>query len=799
MKITLCFVLQVACLCAFADGSKLEFDHGPDNKARIKSGDTVNLSLPLSITFAKTFLGKTISVADAGNQTLAARLEFGKGDLLANPDKTFTYIIQKNKKTNPGDFLVDAARIRLVLDKEAFALVFAAEPVQPGAGGSATVSPQAEDKYVAGYIYYDAMALADAKTIPQKKAEILKAYGVTDANIATNPYLKELISVNIQGGFLSGLSSAGGADVTYFAAGLARFLAERTREELSEAFFRKMKEQVNAYPELSTLFPKTCSFLNTIESYSYASLIQVLKEAFETDMENLPENQYQLKNLNKASCGAIAGSKSKKACEDRMDTLKAFFDTRHGKWIALGMFTVKEAVSATNPAELLTALKESKELDQIKTFADSRGFVADYNICSAIDLSELISHSLISKEPRQLWINQKELQALLSSEKALKAYLGLLLALEKTAEPKDKVVVTFKNRAKRDTTLGDVLIGIYKTNSEFEKYKPQVKELLKNASAAFQSANSAVRKMITAMEQASVADPQALYDYYTTFAAALRPIAHSTLLNEVTGTDIAAAYDGIEMYVTPAVDMAYHISVKRYSAAVYDAVQLLNNTKTPVLEKRVAKSFIKYGTLISTVATAKSSEEVKNAIEASVLPVGSSAVKRYSKWSITANAYVGAYWGWAYTKVLDTVRMANKLDTVTRSFSNKTFGLYAPVGLSFSRGILPGWGSVTLSAQIIDVGALVNFYMLKGNNAALPADFRIKLADIVAPGLQIGFDIPKTPISVFYGRQYVPWLYKSGQIESGSGSFRPITWRDHISIVVDIPLYNLKVSDYKKH
>lgn len=81
------------------------------------------------------------------------------------------------------------------------------------------------------------------------------------------------------------LTDPGNKDVTTLVSGIARFLAERTKEELNEAFFQKMKEKLNAYPELTTTFPKTASFLNAIETYSYASVLQVPKEAFETDMQ----------------------------------------------------------------------------------------------------------------------------------------------------------------------------------------------------------------------------------------------------------------------------------------------------------------------------------------------------------------------------------------------------------------------------------------------------------------------------------------------------------------------------------
>ncbi|MGV2482037.1 UNVERIFIED_CONTAM: hypothetical protein IGO34_35155, partial [Salmonella enterica subsp. enterica serovar Weltevreden] len=78
------------------------------------------------------------------------------------------------------------------------------------------------------------------------------------------------------------------------------------------------------------------------ESYSYASVIQVLKEAFETDVQNLPINLYQVKSLTEADCDAsVLKSNPLTDCRERMKKLHEFFESRDGRWIGLGLFTVK--------------------------------------------------------------------------------------------------------------------------------------------------------------------------------------------------------------------------------------------------------------------------------------------------------------------------------------------------------------------------------------------------------------------------------------------------------------------------
>jgi hypothetical protein len=591
------------------------------------------------------------------------------------------------------------------------------------------------------------------------------------------------------------LTNLGNTDVTYFAAGLARFLAERTKEELNEAFFSKMKEQLNEYPELMTMFPKTSSFLNIIETYSYASVIQVLKEAFETDIQNLPENLYNVKSLTDANCNSSILKDSKLSdCQDRLKKLKVYFESEEGRWIGLGMFTVKEAIQSSNPADLLHSITESTEFLGIKKFATDNSKYADYNVASAIELSNFLSQSLMSKEDNQIWINSKELNTLFKDkdQRTIKIYLGLLLAMEQKGEVK----IDFYNSANKVMTFGDILKEAYKT---YNILQPQISSLIKNTHAAFSSANNAVKKMISATDKSVEADPQALYDYYRTFTASLKSIAHNELLSAITKrTDIGTKYDLLEQYLNPSVDIAYHIATKKYSAAIYDATILLSYLK-PVDDKfkPMTKSFVKYGTLISTVANAQSSDEVKQALDASVLPVGSSAIKRKSAWSISINGYVGGFYGRAHSTIQDTLRniSTNKLDTITKPTSYRTFGLYAPIGLSFNRGFKCGWG-ITLNAQILDLGALVNFYLTEGDKASLPMDFKVKLSDILSPGLQVGINIPKTPLTIMGGMQYVPALNNTSQIATSQLS--PIAWRGQIGIVVDIPLYNLKVWDFKK-
>lgn len=790
MKPFLLFSFLLMAVLSFSQGSVVSFSS--QGGSPVTTSALNNLSLPLKLSFSKDFNGKQIVLKNKlDQQVINPGQTLGASDLAFHANDPFEYVVETDMKTNPGAYAIPSKEIVLSFAGKEFVLRLAdggSANIENSGGSnsnSGTIKTNNQNSdYEAGYVYYDVMALLDGKSDERLKMKILSSYGVNATTVKANPYLNEVFGSLYgralpEGGFAGMLRSIGNTDVTYFAAGIARFLAERTKDELNEAFFRKMQEQLNAYPELKTLFPQTSSFLNVIDGYSYASVIQVLKEAFETDVQNLPMNLYQVKSLTENNCDASVLSDTKfRNCQDRLKKLHAFFDSRNGRWIGLGMFTVKEAVQSPNPADLLKSISGSDELTGIKTVSKDSSYYTNYNIASSVELSNLISQSLISKDDQQIWITPKELNALLKSQTAIKAYLGLLLAKEQTKS----VVIDFYKADHSLISFGNFLIQQYDTYGSFES---QITNLIKNAHTAFNSANNAVKTMMAATDKSVEANPQALYNYYKTVTATLKPIAHSVLLATLTGKqDIGAEYDLIEKYLNPSVDIAYHLATKKYSAAIYDATILLSYLKPASSQLgQVTSAFTKYGILISTVANAQSSEEVKQALEASVLPVGSYSIKRRSSWSMSINSYVGAFWNYTGS--------ANSM---------QPYGLSAPIGFNVSKGFSKSGnaGGLSVNLQILDLGALVNYYLLKGDTASLPNNFNVKLSNIFAPGFNVCYNIPKTPLSVAWGGQYIPTLYKYQQINGRNELVSTNAFHMQVSLLVDIPLYNLKVWDFKR-
>jgi hypothetical protein len=99
---------------------------------------------------------------------------------------------------------------------------------------------------------------------------IMRKYypGLTDAEIDSatsyNPFFGSYVPLWASGPGISGFtdiaSKIGGLNVSNFADGLAKFLVERTKEEMNIAFFERFRNVLNAYPEMKVLFPKTTRY-----------------------------------------------------------------------------------------------------------------------------------------------------------------------------------------------------------------------------------------------------------------------------------------------------------------------------------------------------------------------------------------------------------------------------------------------------------------------------------------------------------------------------------------------------------
>lgn len=227
---------------------------------------------------------------------------------------------------------------------------------------------------------------------------------------------------------------------------------------------------------------------------------------------------------------------------------------------------------------------------------------------------------------------------------------------------------------------------------------------------------------------------------------------------------------------------------------------------------------LKYGTFMANIVQSDSAAEIRSAIEAAALPVGSFTIKRESRWNMSLNAYLGGYYG--------KEKLNNNSSTELSSWS-KSYGVWVPIGIAASYGLgrHKNCGSVSLFLSLIDLGAVVSFRLQ--NPVSMDTTFvaddpmttnmdetnsmkttssinelpEIQLKNIIAPGIYAVYGIPKVPISIGGGVQRGPQLREITTLtevtEDGTTTEMPETviessaWRWQLFIAVDIPIVNL--------
>lgn len=203
-----------------------------------------------------------------------------------------------------------------------------------------------------------------------------------------------------------------------------------------------------------------------------------------------------------------------------------------------------------------------------------------------------------------------------------------------------------------------------------------------------------------------------------------------------------------------------------------------------LLKSEVVKSkpdLVKLIHFVNDVAVSDSPEAYEKAIEAFVLPVGSSSLKEKAKSYYAINSFPG---------LLGGIELNNDID-------NAGFiGFTAPVGL-----YLQPWGSSTcifnsigVFLPLIDIAAPVRFRLDGANNTESLPDFEFE--DILAPGAYLVFGFRNSPFALNFGFQYGPKL-RDIPTEDGSGELNDIeSYRIGLGLTIDIPLVTLS-SRYK--
>jgi len=631
--------------------------------------------------------------------------------------------------------------------------------------------------------YYDAIALrklldnnnlwkpTDIDIITSILANYCPKTDIRSDMLVNNPFLRDFSDniINSFGAiagpqnFRSAFSSFGNLNVTNFADGLAKFLVQRSKEELNVAFFRRFQDYLDDYPEVQIIFSTTYDFLKQIYSYQYAAMLPALKAAFQKDL-----NAFSTNLLNLRDKSNYVGYGTNKEITERADEIIAFLDSPKGRSVIGALIVSNGIVKGNNAADIISNLAS----DDICTNH------SDENFPNFIQLVDLLSQSLRSNEDGRVWITKQQLTDLVKDEITFKIYLGLIYAVDQ----KNKHQISFKidgSSYSFNTFLTE--ISGDKWNSEGAvKFKASFSLM---ANSLVEVADNA-KNVIDAKKQGDQASILVYADYASSIASLFKQsvnfLSYNPSLNR-----FAPEMMKFANVIDDAANACYDLKSQNYTALVLHTSSVL----TEILGSGYSfkDDFLKYGIFMANIVEAKNSDEVQTAIEATVLPVGSSSVKRETDMNISLNAYIGPYAGGEYMPTLKEDQWAY------------TAGLTAPVGVAFSwgnkgnrtkkcNGDARGGKSYTLFLPVIDIGSIASFRM--GDDSSKVAS-EITLSNIISPGLYFYYGFGKCPISIGFGGQLGPQLRGVTAEAASLNIDKNYYLRFGFNLVVDIPFFNL--------
>lgn len=595
--------------------------------------------------------------------------------------------------------------------------------------------------------------------------------------IKSNPFLKDYYQDAVAGFTFNPLTapnilpSIGALDVTKFADGLAKFIVERSKKELQVAFFDKFAVALkdDNYKDIQTLFPMTFGVIKLLpeDIYDYQPYIQSLREAFGKDLQNiLPAIENVLKN----------------------GKYKEVFDN-HKELKAVCLTALHFAKGIQRGEHIGIVLESYNTLDKQYEFSD----VDNLNITknNAFLFIQQVSKSLKTNfygDTKEYYITSSAIRALPNDQLLFKIYIGLLYERVKNLPVAPNQLLTY----------GQILIQATTINGKFSRFIDDLAYQIENIQSQREN-----------IEKNKLANKTTIDDYISYFNTTINLLdffKESDLLREIIEKvpplikpDIEKFWTQYDNFITASnslLNIYTNLKEKNYSIVISNVRNLYEIRYNANLESidptdkkkinQVTSFLLEKGAFIAGVAEAENSNEVYEAINKVAMPTGSARVKRLSKTNVALNAYCGLFAG--IEKIYGVKEQEKGINT---------YGLAAPVGISFSKGnsVLPfpfhtliktkGWSS-TILLSIIDIGAIASYRFNDDIAEQVPT---IQLKDIFSPGLFYSIGIAKTPISINLGAQVGPNLREVTATENDYSKNTYI--RYSAAICIDIPIINL--------
>lgn len=570
-----------------------------------------------------------------------------------------------------------------------------------------------------------------------------------------NPFIAPYLSSNLGGSQVyagvSGQRALGGLDAatsglglpgSTFLLGLTDFLVKRTKQELTIAFFRDFQKVVKDSEEMQYLFPTTSKVLLKIgeEIYQFKAFWEVLRESFLKDLDNMV---YHLDDYVQMS------SKIKNVAA--RDMMSDFFKI------------IELLYDQTTPADVVHYLAKDAYVHTLTPAEDSAAFIPIMQ--SSLQLLGLLSASLENEDRNGYWVDPRLVVLMARDTLTMDMYLGLIYQQGQDMQVGNK-------------TLGDHLRQMRKNQERSRPLMNKLAGFLERGKRIERLAKDMRRKEMERKRNRNAPAPtdeekELEYDEYFDFTQSICDLFTYSydFKKELVGAT-SEEDSTVQNYLSIIGDlnnMGLSVRKQHYTSALISALFVIEKLLPEEGFRCERKVLMKYGTFIATAVQAKTAAEVSDAINAFALPPGGSAIKKYSKFSIALNAYVGVSAG----------------QEVLNGFGSSTYyAVTTPIGVTFNWGFKNA-GAIGVMASLLDIGALTAFRFQDDSVNELPD---LKFENVLAPGGYLIYNFPKYPISLGVGAQLGPnirTVTNNGITATTSG------WRWGAFLAVDIPMVSI--------
>lgn len=639
-------------------------------------------------------------------------------------------------------------------------------------------------------------------------------------NLALTDNVKKISTSNLSGGIGNNL-------LGNLVNGTADFLIKRAQEEISISVFEKLKNILSRYPELDTLFPRTCALIKPVEPYEYNKALQAFKDAIHEDLKDFVPRisllysipRYNILNKRVPSLTLIfTGSALLGELHDKSGFAesvyqlgeRSFLDEKNSYASLVKALTI---ISNSITDKKLTDAEDIPHhyIDKDFIKAATHDDAGLYKDLSAIYLGLLWQHThtlmfTTSNGTKNLgemlerWLSEPDIsKAIKTIDIVLNTIVTVDQNLENIKEADDdnsratgKSTASTKRFASYATLVSQLLnlsdLYIVPGNTNFNTRIKEIREYL----PAFTSQVTTIIKDFQQEEyNLGISDFSALLKTASDY---LDEVEKDKRLSNMLTSDFKIKLDNIKANLDyqkgtlearinnlpasgsdAAVNTAIEMEKQELIAQKNKILSALDNIKYQDDNKKSSvyklSKIIEYVNLLASITKAENSAAVETLLETYSLPAGSSRIKKVAAFNIAVNAYVGGFFA----------RPKKEGD----GFTN-TYGLSAPIGFTISTGFQKA-GSLSLFAGVFDIGGTIRYKL--DNQGKYQQD--ISLAGIVSPSLHVVYGFPwYLPLSFGLGYQWVsPVSTTSSKID-----LKP---KFNAFIAVDIPLFNLNVVKHK--